>query len=648
MKATGKMEIIHRDGLARIGRFTTLHGKVETPTILPVVNPNLLVIPPKEMKKFGAQAIITNSYIIRRSASLKEKALKDGLHSLMDFDGPIMTDSGTFQSYVYGDVEYTNKEIVEFQRSIGSDITTILDIFSKPDDTYDQAKNAVMETYRRIEEIPDHSGPMLAGPIQGSVYPDLRKQSAELMGGSRADYLPIGGVVPLLENYNYETLVDIIVNARINTNLGKPIHLFGGGHPMFLAMAVYLGVDLFDSASYVKYARDGRLLYPEGSRDITKIRDFPYWSPLFGKYSPGEVNRLEKGEKTELLSRHNLAALFMELEETKERIHEETLFNYIQEKSRAHPYLYRAFRRILDHRDNIAYFQDISKKSPFFYYDSTSLLDPSLTRLKTFSMNYLERNRLETVIVPADSWRPGVPLKKEILALYESNPVNVMLEWCDMLIPIELEETYPVEQHLTSSHSDQKTFIENYNSVAFLVKPNVVRYLKDMLVKPENEASRIFDLEKIRTVADFQFGIGSGSALFPDGSQITKSRSTGRIRNILFDGRITGTMRTMDGFFTLTTDGGERLRSATPYPGKRVVVNRDSAEYNVKGFNVFFKFIVRADENIVAGNDVLVVDEDDRLLAVGKSTVSGRELLYYREGVAVKVHHGISAHQETG
>ncbi len=214
------MEIIRRDGLARIGRFTTLHGKVETPTILPVVNPNLLVITPKEMKKFGAQAIITNSYIIRRNATLRENALKNGIHSLMDFDGPIMTDSGTFQSYVYGDVEYTNQEIVEFQRSIGSDITTILDIFSKPDDTYDQAKNAVMETYRRIEEIPELSGPMLAGPIQGSIYPDLRKESAELMGRSKADYLPIGGVVPLLENYNYDTLVDIIVNSRINTNLG--------------------------------------------------------------------------------------------------------------------------------------------------------------------------------------------------------------------------------------------------------------------------------------------------------------------------------------------------------------------------------------------------------------------------------------------
>ena len=96
-----------------------------------------------------------------------------------------------------------------------------------------------------------------------------------------------------------------------------------------------------------------------------------------------------------------------------------------------------------------------------------------------------------------------------------------------------------------------------------------------------------------------------------------------------------------------STEGGEKLRLATPYPLGRVVVNSDSAEYNRRGFNVFFKFIVEADENIVAGNDVLVVDENDRLLAVGKSTVSGKELSFYDEGVAVKVHHAINSHQET-
>ena len=124
------MQILHREGLARIGRFKTDHGYVDTPNIMPVINPNLRTIPIDTMKKFGTQAIITNSYIIRRNQDLKDEALKNGLHSLIGFDGTIMTDSGTFQSYVYGGVEYENRDTVEFQIDIKSDISTILDIFN--------------------------------------------------------------------------------------------------------------------------------------------------------------------------------------------------------------------------------------------------------------------------------------------------------------------------------------------------------------------------------------------------------------------------------------------------------------------------------------------------------------------------------------
>ncbi len=129
------MEVLFRDGLARIGRFSTPHGELETPTVMPVINPNIIVVSPSEMKRIGGvRAIITNSYIIRRNAELREKALSSGLHSMLSFDGPIMTDSGTFQSYVYGGVEYDNAGMVEFQKSIGSDIVTILDVFTKPED----------------------------------------------------------------------------------------------------------------------------------------------------------------------------------------------------------------------------------------------------------------------------------------------------------------------------------------------------------------------------------------------------------------------------------------------------------------------------------------------------------------------------------
>ena len=110
-----KFEIKNRDASGRICKFTTKHGTVTTPNLMPVINPNMMLISPKEMKKlFGTEIVITNSYIIKRSEKLREKTLEIGVHKLIDFDGPIMTDSGTFQSYVYGDIKLDPIEIVKF------------------------------------------------------------------------------------------------------------------------------------------------------------------------------------------------------------------------------------------------------------------------------------------------------------------------------------------------------------------------------------------------------------------------------------------------------------------------------------------------------------------------------------------------------
>ena len=112
-----KFEIKNRDANGRICNFYTNHGVIKTPTLLPVINPNKMILSPKEMKKlFGVEMVITNSYIIKNNDKLRDHALEKGVHDLLDFDGPIMTDSGTFQSYVYGDVKVDPFEIVEFQR----------------------------------------------------------------------------------------------------------------------------------------------------------------------------------------------------------------------------------------------------------------------------------------------------------------------------------------------------------------------------------------------------------------------------------------------------------------------------------------------------------------------------------------------------
>ena len=169
----GLFEIVVRDGAARIGRLHTLHGSLQTPTLLPVINPNLRTIEPREMwEKYGVDALITNSYVIWKHDDLKEKALSDGIHSLLDYPGVVMTDSGTFQSYVYGDVEVGVGEIVDFQRDIGVDIGTMLDVFGRPDMSREELEDCVQETASRAPESLQAAGKkmLLNGPILSLIH----------------------------------------------------------------------------------------------------------------------------------------------------------------------------------------------------------------------------------------------------------------------------------------------------------------------------------------------------------------------------------------------------------------------------------------------------------------------------------------------
>ena len=626
------MEIKERDGLARIAKFETPHGTIETPTVLPVINPNIMDITPEEMKPLGLQGIITNSYIILRTPQLRERALKDGLHSLIGYDGPIMTDSGTFQSYVYGSIEFNNREVAEFQKKIGSDISTILDVFTTPGTPRSEVEKAVIETYNRMLEVNDEDG-IIAGPVQGGVYPDLRRRSAELMNSTRATYHPIGGVVPLLATYDYSTLIDIIINSKINLSFNKPVHLFGGGHPMFFAFAVYLGVDLFDSASYVKYAKDDRLIYPDGTRDLARITELPQWSPLYDRYTLKELKDLEKEKRSIEIARHNLKAIFMEIAEIKERIYEEGLAQYVAQKARSHPSLLKAYWKMMSYSNILEKYEDLSKKTAYFFYDSFSTKNPYVSRISKFTEQYLSSSRKDTYVFTGKAWNPGYTNTDFVRNVYQKIDCNALISWSGTFVPAELENTYPVEQTVSSGFEPDPDF----SVVKDIISPFRVDVYKGE--KFEGDQIRNFNLNKIRVIADYQFGFGTGKMIFRDDVKINVSK-TGRIRGILSrDGRLIATLRN-DGFFTLTYYGGYLLHSSLKPPSLRVVVSNESAEYNAKGYSVFFKFIKDADETIIAKNDVLVVDEDGNLAAVGKAMVSGRELREYGEGIAVRVHEG--------
>jgi uncharacterized protein with predicted RNA binding PUA domain len=143
----------------------------------------------------------------------------------------------------------------------------------------------------------------------------------------------------------------------------------------------------------------------------------------------------------------------------------------------------------------------------------------------------------------------------------------------------------------------------------------------------------------VQVIADFQFGKGAGEALFPEGCEVILSR-TGRVRQISLDGKRLATVRAKDGRFTLGIDGALRLLSSLPPPAYRVVVTGEVADFIRQGKNTFAKHVIAADPAIRAGDEVMVVDGDDQLLATGSAVLSGGEMLRFNYGVAVKVRQG--------
>jgi uncharacterized protein with predicted RNA binding PUA domain len=144
---------------------------------------------------------------------------------------------------------------------------------------------------------------------------------------------------------------------------------------------------------------------------------------------------------------------------------------------------------------------------------------------------------------------------------------------------------------------------------------------------------------QVRVIADFQFGKGAGSALFPEGCDFILSR-TGRIRQITLKGKRLATVRAADGRLTLGIEGAQRLLAGLPAPAYRVVMNDDVAEFVGQGKNAFARHVTGADPSIRAGDEVIVVSSGDNLLATGEAILSGKEMLVFKYGVAVKVRQG--------
>ena len=147
-------------------------------------------------------------------------------------------------------------------------------------------------------------------------------------------------------------------------------------------------------------------------------------------------------------------------------------------------------------------------------------------------------------------------------------------------------------------------------------------------------------LIRIRSAADYQFGKGIGAKLFPENVEIAYSKRTGRIRYVYLNGKRLATLRPTDGLFSLSVTGAKRIAENTISARCFVAVQDDVSKFIAEGGDVFAVHVVKADQEIRAKDEVIVVDEGDKVLAVGRAVLSGEEMKVFKIGVAVKVRRG--------
>ena len=208
-------ELRERDGLARIGRFPTPHGMVETPALFPVVHPDPSRQPIPRARSAGGSTRRGDHERLHHVANtpLREIAEAKGIHALLGFDGPVMTDSGAFQQHAYGHVEVSDEAIFSFQRRIGSDIATVLDEFTEPDAPLEAAQRSLETTTERARRARGLHKGLLAVPVQGGLHATLRFRSAS-EASEIGDVLAVGGVVPLMERSRFADLARVLIAVR--------------------------------------------------------------------------------------------------------------------------------------------------------------------------------------------------------------------------------------------------------------------------------------------------------------------------------------------------------------------------------------------------------------------------------------------------
>ncbi len=353
-------DILNKDkgSAARAGKLTTDHGDIETPIFMPVGTAGTVKgVHQKELKQdVKAEIILGNTYhlFLRPGMDIIEGA--GGLHKFMNWDRPILTDSGgyqvyslsgsrkiteegvKFQSHIDGSYHYfTPERAIDIQRSIGADIIMAFDECTPYPCDYAYAKNSMGMTHRWLKRCMDQMektscsygyNQALFPIVQGSTYKDLRQESAKVISSFDAVGNAIGGLSvgePEEDLYEMTALVTEILPSE------KPRYLMGVGTPWNLLECIALGVDMFDCVMPSRNARHGLLFTSNGTINIKNKK----WSTDFSaidehsdcyvdlNYSKAYLRHLLKSGEflgMQIATIHNLAFYLRLMKEARARI----------------------------------------------------------------------------------------------------------------------------------------------------------------------------------------------------------------------------------------------------------------------------------------------------------------------------------------
>ncbi len=498
-------ETKEKDLLGRIGKLRTKSGTIETPLLFPVINPSVQPIAPMRIKKeFGFEALITNAYILKKR--YKNLPAEKGVRDFLEFDGVVMTDSGAYQILVYGDVEVRPEEIITYQEAISTDIATILDIptgWNVPEEYAKQTVNKTLNRAKQLFKLKTREDILWVGPVQGGQYLNLVAKSAREMAKLPFQIHALGSPTEVMERYRFDVLADMIMTAKMNLPLDRPLHLFGAGHPMMLSLAVALGCDLFDSAAYAIYARENRYMTENGTYRLNELDYFPCTCPKCAGITPKQALELPQSERERFLAEHNLYVCAAELKRTKQAIRDGRLWEHVEMRAHAHPALLQAVRNLAKHAEFIEKHSPSSKTSGLFFHDSLSLMRPEVIRYaERFKKRYQPQEQVGTLLLMYQTqtkpFHKSQEYKQMLKILFKQ--LGIQMEKIDTcfyaspfgVIPIELDEVYPLSQYETILPPCRETREYVADQIAEYI--NRTRYHKVILIHdPENWSKTVLN-----------------------------------------------------------------------------------------------------------------------------------------------------------